>query len=160
VRLHSAGVNVGASAMIADITGLYGSAYMAARLERVPGFAFRLTGLYTQDINIILPDSRFHPIYPSLYGAGVSVHLEQQVSGMLLLEYGFGGVLIKDNTIYRTDNTSSGFFMNAELLIPVAANSSAELFLSVGAEYLLAYSVVNTSYTSFFGGIQYRLKQQ
>lgn len=141
-----------------SVSGYMTAAYIDLQYYSLPKIYFKPQIFYSRDIKILLPEDRYGKYYPFVYGVSLSAMSADSLSSSLMLEYGGGLVLLRDQTFSDLDNYSPGAQLNASLFLNVADYSSSRLQLGAAVSYGQTFGETTPSYLFYVIDCRLRMK--
>lgn len=121
-------------------------------------FDIRLSAMYAQDFNIIIPEENEIKTYPFLYGGSVMVVARQPIAGKFFLEGGGGFLWLQDRTFTDIDEAAYGTVVTAMIgydLSPGAFRQKG-FRIGFGIEYGATFTGNTPQYYNNNLTVQYR----
>ncbi len=137
-------------------TGAFTSSIFAELNTPVFGFNTRLSFIYGQDFNVLLPGST-NLYFPFLKGVSLKAIFTQPLNSPFFLEEGFGPVVIDDRTYSNVDEWNYGTAFSMTAGIDFRKYKSDGFKLGLGAEYSITFGNTFAKYFSFHLQGQYYL---
>ncbi|HEY6906212.1 MAG TPA: hypothetical protein VI230_02040 [Ignavibacteriaceae bacterium] len=110
------------------------------------GFNTRLSFIYAQDFNVLLPGST-NRYYPFVKAVSLKAMFTQPLSSPFFLEEGFGPVLIEDRTFSNVDELNYGAAFSMAAGIDFRNNKPDGLKTGIGVEYSITFG---NSFAKYF----------
>jgi len=129
-------------------TGAFTSSIFAEVKTPVFGFNTRLSFIYAQDFNVLLPGST-NRYYPFLKGVSLKAIFTQPLDSPFFLEEGFGPIVINDRTYSNVDEWNYGTAFSMTAGIDFRKKKADGFKLGLGVEYSITFGNTFAKYFSF-----------
>ncbi len=129
-------------------TGAFTSSLFAEVPTPFFGFNTRLSFIYVQDFNILLPGST-NRYYPFAKAVSLKAMFTQPLNDPFFLEEGFGPVTINDRTFSNVDEWNYGVVFSLTAGIDFRKDSPAGFKTGLGVEYSITFGNTSAKYFSF-----------
>jgi len=129
-------------------TGAFTSSIFAEVKTPVFGFNTRLSFIYAQDFNVLLPGST-NRYYPFLKGVSLKAIFTQPLNSPFFLEEGFGPIVINDRTYSNVDEWNYGTAFSMTAGIDFRKYKADGFKLGLGVEYSITFGNTFAKYFSF-----------
>jgi hypothetical protein len=129
-------------------TGAFTSSLFAEVNTSGLGFNTRLSFIYAQDFNVLLPGST-NQYYPFLKAVSLKAMFTQPLSSPFFLEEGFGPVVIEDRTFSNVDEMNYGVAFSMIAGIDFRENHTDGVKAGAGVEYSITFGNTFAKYFSF-----------
>ena len=129
------------------------SVFVEANTQPI-GFDTRLSFIYVQDFNALLPGST-NSYFPFVKAISLKAIFNQPLSHPFFLEEGFGPVVIEDRTFSNVDEWNYGTVFSIEAGIDFRKNKIDGFKVGLGVEYAITFGNTFAKYFSFHVQGQY-----
>ena len=129
-------------------TGAFTSSLFAEVPTPFFGFNTRLSFIYVQDFNILLPGST-NRYYPFVKAVSLKAMFTQPLNDPFFLEEGFGPVAVNDRTFSNVDEWNYGVAFSLTAGIDFRKDSPSGFKTGLGVEYSITFGNTSAKYFSF-----------
>ena len=129
-------------------TGAFTSSLFAEIPTPLLGFNTRLSFIYAQDFNILLPGST-NRYYPFMKAVSLKAMFTQPLQNPFFLEEGFGPIAIDDRTFSSISEWNYGTVFSLTAGIDFRKDNPAGFKSGLGVEYSITFGNTSAKYFSF-----------
>jgi hypothetical protein len=129
-------------------TGAFTSSLFAEVPTPFLGFNTRLSFIYAQDFNILLPGST-NRYYPFVKAVSLKAMFTQPLNDPFFLEEGFGPIAIDDRTFNNIDEGNYGTIFSLTAGIDLREEKPTGFKTGLGVEYSITFGNTAAKYFSF-----------
>ncbi|MDP2303195.1 MAG: hypothetical protein Q8N03_12320 [Ignavibacteria bacterium] len=133
------------------------SAAVDLRVILIKEINLRVSFLFGQDINGLLPDDRISKYYPSIKGASVKILAEQLLTEFFFIEEGIGVLMLNDKTFIDRDEIAYGVIFSGIIGYKLSKETEDKsgFSIGIGGEYGITLTNTTPSIGSTFFFLKY-----